>query len=442
MTLSSSILFAKRLLFPRTGKKSNARRSLFGALVCIGISLVPLVMILVVSNGMIKGITDRMIGLSSSHLQFVLYRNSEFSENVQKLKNLSDSVKIYDSSVKNVYPELQGIGLASSQKGRFGASIRAVESDIFEKNSAFKNLFEILEGTTELSSKNSCVLGKKLSEDLGVGAGGMVRLITTKENSSGKILPKITSLRVSGVVSSGYQELDSLWLFVSLDSGFSILSSKSSQALLGIETEDAFSMNLEKTYRSLVPFLSSAGRLYRCNDLNTSQYENFASTQIMLLFIMMLIVLVASVNISSALVMLVMERKKEIAILKSLGGTAGGIALSFIITGTVTGFLGVLFGLPLGLFASVNFSTIMGMIEKFVNLFAKFLFLIRNGNFSNFTEVHLLDPQFYLQNIPLVIPVPQVVLIGVGTIVLSLLVSVIPAFKAGREKPIETLRKI
>ncbi|MBQ9623871.1 MAG: ABC transporter permease [Treponema sp.] len=442
MTISSSILFASRLLFPRTGKKSNARRSLFGALVCIGISLVPLIMVLTVSNGMIKGITDRMIGLSSSHLQLVLYPNSEFAENVDKMREISSIIKMYDSSVKEVYPELQGIGLASSTKGRFGASIRAMESDVFETNPAFKNLFEVIDGTTDIASKNSCVLGKKLAEDLGVKAGNTVRLITTKENAAGKTMPKITSLKVSGIVSSGYQELDSLWLFISLENGFKLLSQASSNPHLGIETDDAFSMNLEKTYRSLKPFLVSAGKLYRWNDLNSAQYENFASTQIMLIFIMMLIVLVASVNISSALVMLVMERRKEIAILKSLGGSANGIALSFIITGAVTGFFGVVFGLPLGLIASVNFSPIMSAIEKVVNLFAKLMCVISEGNLSAFTDVHLLDPQFYLQNIPLVIPVPQVVLIGVGTIVLSLLVSVIPAIKAGKEKPIETLRKI
>jgi len=277
---------------------------------------------------------------------------------------------------------------------------------------------------------------------LGISSGGTLRLITTKENSGGKTIPKITALKVSSVVSSGYQELDSLWLFVSLESGFNILSPSSSTAILGIETDDAFSMNLEKTYRTLSPLLSSSGRLYRWNDLNTSQYENFASTQIMLLFIMMLIVLVASVNISSALVMLVMERKKEIAILKSLGGSANGIALSFIFTGTVTGFFGVLFGLPLGLLASVNFSSIMGAIETVVNFFAKALYFVRNGSLADYTMVYLLDPQFYLQNIPLVIPVAQVAMIAVGTIVLSLLVSVIPAIKAGKEKPIETLRKI
>lgn len=442
MTLSSSLLFAFRLLFPRTGKKSNARRSLFGALVCIGISLVPLVMILTVSNGMIKGITDRMIGLSSSHLQLVLYSGSEYAESPESIRALSDSIRMYDSSIKNVYPELQGIGLTASSKGRFGSSIRAVESDIFEKNPAFASLFEVLDGNTDLKSKNSCVLGKKLAGDLGVKAGGTVRLITTRENASGKIIPKITPLKVSGIVSSGYQELDSLWLFISLENGFNLLSSKSSTVQVGIETDDAFSINLEKTYRSLKPFLASAGRVYRWNDLNSAQYENFASTQIMLIFIMMLIVLVASVNISSALVMLVMERKKEIAILKSLGGTSNGIAVSFIITGAVTGFFGVLFGLPLGLIASIHFSAIMGGIEKLVNLFVRLFYLVTEGSLANYANVSLLDPAFYLQNIPLVIPVPQVILIGVGTVVLSLLVSVIPALKAGKEKPIETLRKI
>jgi len=162
----------------------------------------------------------------------------------------------------------------------------------------------------------------------------------------------------------------------------------------------------------------------------------------MLLFIMMLIVLVASVNISSALVMLVMERKKEIAILKSLGGTSRGISLSFIITGSVTGFFGVLFGLPLGLLFSLNFSRVMNFIEALVNSFAKIFYFLSEGSLSNYVTLHLLDEAFYLQNIPITIPVKEVALISLATILLSLLVSLLPAIKAGKEKPIETLRKI
>ena len=145
---------------------------------------------------------------------------------------------------------------------------------------------------------------------------------------------------------------------------------------------------------------------------------------------------------AGALVMLVMERKKEISILKSLGGSSNGIALSFIITGTVTGALGVLFGLPLGLFCSLHFSQIMAGIEFIVNCAAKVISFVSSGNLSDFVPVHLLDEAFYLQNFSIVIPLPKILLIALGTIVLSLLVSLIPALKAGKEKPIETLRKI
>ena len=63
MTIKASLKFARSLIFPKTEKKSSARRSLFGALLCIGLSIVPLVVVLSISNGMINGMTERIIGL-------------------------------------------------------------------------------------------------------------------------------------------------------------------------------------------------------------------------------------------------------------------------------------------------------------------------------------------------------------------------------------------
>ena len=144
---SASILYAYRMLFPRTGKKSNARRSLTGAFLCIAISLVPLVMILTVSNGMIKGMTSRMIGLSSSHLSVILHPDIEESQSPQNLVKLSEKMNEIDGVTK-VFPEIQSIGLAAGKKIRTGAAIRAVENDIFSKNTAFSSLFEIVESVS------------------------------------------------------------------------------------------------------------------------------------------------------------------------------------------------------------------------------------------------------------------------------------------------------
>ena len=443
MKFSSSLLFASRLLFPRTGKKSNARRSLVGATFCIGLGLVPLVMVLTVSNGMIQGITDRMIGLSSSHISCVFRNGGEAVSSVENFRLEAEKLS-HLPGIVCAFPEIQGMGLAASASARTGASVRAVESDVFDRNSAFSSLFEAVDGKKAFDSENSAVIGSKLSEILGVGAGDSVRLISVRDSDVGgsPVRPRVTSFRISGVVSSGYQELDALWFFIPIERGFSVLPLKSSKFLIGVETENAFDSSLERAVRFVERSVPEFTRVYRWNELNSAEYENFSSTRTMLLFIMMLIVLVASVNISSALVMLVMERRREIAILKSLGASSSGIAFSFLLTGLATGALGVLIGIPLGLLCSVNFNAIMSGIERFLNVLAEFAYLLAHDTSSGLSEIHLLDPAFYLQNVPLVIPLPELVAIASGTLMLSLLVSAFPALKAGAERPIETLRKI
>lgn len=441
MKFHASLSFAYRLLFPRTGKKSNARRSLVGACLCIGISIIPLVVVLSVSDGMIAGITERIIGLSTSHISIRLPYGIDESFSLENLKNFSQKVKELDS-VNDVFPEVSGIALASTLNGRTGAYVRGVEDDIFTRNKSFSSLFKVLSGNAGFEGVNSCVIGQKLSEILDVDVGGTVRLITTRENSSGGISPRVTSLKVSGIVSSGYQELDSLWLFIPMEKAFGLLPKVSSDITVGVVTPNAFGVELEKAYYEIDQFIPQYAVPCRWNEINPAQFENFASTQIMLVMIMMLIVLVASVNISSALVMLVMERRREIAILKSLGGTSGGIAMSFLITGVVTGLCGVILGLPLGFLCIVNFNSMISVTEKILNFLKEIFYLAVNGNLQDFTKLHLLDPNFYLQNVEISIPMEEIILIASGTLVLSLIMSIIPAIKAGKEKPIETLRKI
>ncbi|MCR5723865.1 MAG: FtsX-like permease family protein [Treponema sp.] len=441
MKTRASLLFASRLIFPRTGKKSNARKSLVGACACIGISLIPLVMVLSVSNGMIQGITSRMIGLSSSDISCILSSQTEEASSLDALSVLAERIAGVEGVVRT-YPQLECVSLASSAKGRTGATVRAVESTLFERNPAYASLFQVEEGVPDLSEARSAIVGKKLAEMLDLHAGSTFRLITTRQGAGGKTLPKLTPFKVSAVVSSGYQELDALWVFIPLETGFSILSTATAETKICVETRDAFSPELPVIKHRVEALLPASSHAKLWSELNTAQYENFSSTQIMLLFIMLLILLVASVNISSALVMLVMERRREIAILKSLGASNGGITISFLVTGMVAGGIGVLTGLPLGLLCAVNINKIISFIEKVVNLFARFVYLLRTGGGGDFTAVHLLDPAFYLQNIPLSLPLTQLVIISVGTLVLSLAVSALPAIKAGREKPIDTLRKL
>ncbi len=437
MNLSYSLKFAKSLIFPKAEKKSIARKSLFGAVLCIGLSIVPLVVVTSVTNGMIDGMTERIIGLSTSHIQAYV------APNISKVKTVEAFTK-YSSEAAGIrgvvatYPEVEISALAAGKNGRSGIEIRAIEPDIFVRNKSFAKLFEVCEGElgafVSAEGEKLAIIGQKLSKDMDLHAGDTIRIITTRsvgENNE-RIVPKLTSFKIAAVVSSGYQELDQFWVFIPLEAAYSSLSMESANYNIMIETQDAFSPELVAIQKRLADIFGRYANVYRWDQIHTAEFENFSSTKVMLVFVMMLIVLVATVNISSAIVMLVMERQKEIAILKSIGAKPRGITFAFLLAALSCGAGGLIIGLPIGILLTIFSNQLVHGLERLVNWFST----MGGGG-----EVHLMDPAYYLSEIPVEIPVNQVILIAVAVLLLSVLVSYLPSRKAGREKPLDILRK-
>ena len=445
MTFSSSLMFAKSLIFPKAEKKSSARRSLWGALLCIGLSIVPLVVVLSITNGMIQGMTDRIIGLSSNNIQAYVSPKLKDTQNPQSYREYSKQFKNVNG-VLEVYPEIGVTALAAGKKMRTGAQIRALDKDIFTKNKAFTDLFTIIEGDVldfqnqEEGAGTYAVVGQKMAQMLDLHAGDTFRVITIK-TTDGKQSPKLTSFKVSAIISSGYQELDALWVFIPLEAAYKFVSLGNASFTVMIETPESYSPDLVRIQRELKKEYGKYINFYRWDQVHAAEFENFSSTKVMLVFIMILIVLVASINISSAIIMLVMERRKEIAILKSIGATPSGITFAFIITGITCGLGGLALGLPFGLLAAVNANEIVQFIEKLVNVIAKAGYYLKGIPAEEINAIRLMDPAYYLQTIPVNLPFSQVILISLSTVLLALLVSIIPSVKAGKEKPLDILRK-
>ena len=439
MTFKSSLLYALRIIKPNIHSVSNGRKSLFGAVFGIALSLVPLIVVMVVADGMIEGITDRMIGLSSYHLRVLC--PADFSPDGESRIGYLEELahKIEKDAGGKAFIEKQGIALAAGKQNRTGAAIRAVDGDIFKNNGAFKTYIEVLSGDAAFPDSKSAVIGKGIAEKLGVQVGDSIRLITADASLS-RVRPKMLSCKVAGIVSSGYEEIDALWVFLPLETGFNFLPESSSETGIGIETDFPFSDKLNVLYRAVDSLLPAGFEVRRWSDVNTAQYENYASTKMLLMLIMFLILLIASVNISSALIMVAMERKKEIAILKSIGADSAGIGAAFLITGMLCGAAGLCLGLPLGLVCAVNCNEIIRFMEHAVNLILNLWYLISEG--SAHASVSFLNPEYYLQTIPVHIPFWKIFFIAGQTLCLSALVSVFPAVRAGKEKPLHILRKI
>lgn len=410
----------------------NSRHNLKGAVICIALSLVPLVAILSLSEGMISGITGRIINLSTQDISVQVAKNSLCTRSAENFLDAKKRIEKIDG-VKCVYPEFQMASLASSDSFRTGAVIRGVEKNIFSANKSYSEFFKILEGSVDFKSDNGIVIGSRIAELLSVHAGDSVNIITV--NAIGRnFIPKVMTFNVEGIVSSGYQELDALWIFIPIEKAFSSFPKKAADLTFGIKTENSFSNDLVKIQSRIQNELFKDEELNesyvsRWDQLNATQFENFSSTKALLVIIMLLIVLVASINISSAIVMIVMERKKEIAILKSMGASSSGIMLSFLTAALFAGASGVLLGVPAGLLISYNVNELIWAVEKAAGAVYG-------------TSFKLLDPSFYLQTIPIVIPYKEIGIIAAGTVVLSVLVSFFPSLRAGMSKPLDTLRKV
>jgi lipoprotein-releasing system permease protein len=255
--------------------------------------------------------------------------------------------------------------------------------------------------------------------------------MTVRTNDNGRLFPRAAAFTVKGILSCGYNELDALWCIINPDGGKRVLSADQASASLILKIDDPYRGADDVSWQLFVK-LGSGYTVFSWKDLLRSQYTSYESTRQLLLFIMALIVIVAAVNVSSATSMLVLERQRDIAVLKVSGAGINGVAKIFLFGGFLTGLFGSVIGITLGLIIGVNINIIIRSLEKFLSFFTG---LFHGG------EVKILDPGFYLETIPIIINWKDVFLIGLFAIFCSVLSSCLPALRAGMLKPMELLRK-
>jgi lipoprotein-releasing system permease protein len=316
------------------------------------------------------------------------------------------------------------------KKGKTGATIRAVEPSFWEDGGSLEYL-EIQSGTAVISTARDMLLGGSLADSVGAVPGDTVRLMTIRVNAEGRNIPRMEAFTVSGIVSSGYHELDALWCIITREGGQRILSPELSSSSLLVKIDDPYT-GTDKILWELFSSLGDGYGVYTWKELMSSQYSSYESTRQLLLFIMALIVIVAAVNVSSATSMLVIERRQDIAVLKVTGADAKGVTGVFLWGSFLTGVCGAVMGISAGLLLGYFINPVIRGLEKFLSFFSR----IFSGS-----EVKILDPGFYLQTIPIVIDWSAVFLIACFTVLCSVIASLIPAWRAGLLKPMELLRK-
>jgi lipoprotein-releasing system permease protein len=436
----------------KNGKRGFERRlspsqGLMGAILGIGISLVPLLLVLVVSDGMIEGITRRYIETKTYHIQVAVPDDFGAGDAAPGIAAAKAIPGIVSASL-----ETYGSAVAVSASGSGAVMIRAVDPEFF-LDPGTKAYLDSLEGNLIPRGSRDIVLGSALASKLKLSVGDQLTIITPNQAAeesaaSGGFAgyrPRLSFFRVVGIASAGYRDLDAIWAFISPAAGERLLLYSSCYSFIGVKVADPYSNSLGEIRKSLSDSLDQLYPLWFDSylarswpEVERSLYASFGTTKTTLLFIMGIALLIAAINLGSSLSTFVVERSMDIAVLRSFGATDRAIRTIFVGAGVLTGSLGTLIGLAAGLLVALNVNALIQALEWLLNVGSSGFALLTG---RQTLALKLLDPEYYLETIPVAININQVLSIVLLCVLLSAVVSLLPARKAVRVSVQTLIRK-
>jgi lipoprotein-releasing system permease protein len=265
------------------------------------------------------------------------------------------------------------------------------------------------------------LLGKELAKNLHLFVGDKVNVISPMGNITPLgMMPKMKPFRVAGIFNTGMFEYDSTLAYVSLGQAQSFFDLGDTVTGVQLKVKDVY--HTGELARSINRTLGANFYARDWMQMNRNILFALKTEKIVMFIILTLIVLVAAFGIASTLFMVVMEKNRDIAILKSMGATGSSIMKIFVLEGLVIGVIGTLLGVFSGLLIALNLEPIITIIQKITgqNFFSKDI--------------------YYLDRFPSLVVPSDVVMISVTAVLISFIATLYPAWQASRMLPAEALR--
>ncbi len=377
----------------------------------IGISLGVAVLIIVMSvmNGFRSELVNKIVGFNA-HITVKPYEANrvEISKVNKKLLSIS----------KNLIFSNSGEAIIIKSDTSKGILLRGYKSNNFSKLKVFKN--KLFLGDGEVLEANYISIGKELSFTLNLNVGDSVTLMSSAgvETIIGN-LPKQKTFLVSSIFESGLADFDNNIAFINLETLEEFFNLNKKNRNLEIYLDNPQNIEYQK---SIVQNNFPDDFVYSWADLNSSLFSALKVERNVMFIILSLIIIVAAFNIISGLTILVKNKTRDIAILKSIGVLNKSIIKIFFLVGTIIGTSATIFGIILGVTFSVY-------IENFRQ------FLSTAFNISLFPE-----EIYFLSTMPSEIDPSSIFIISLSSIFITIIVSIFPALKAAKLDPIKALK--
>ncbi|MGU9978018.1 MAG: lipoprotein-releasing ABC transporter permease subunit [Candidatus Oxydemutatoraceae bacterium WSBS_2016_MAG_OTU14] len=403
------------LRYTRSPKRNHfiSFASLFSML-GIAVGIAAIITVLSVMNGFKEEIREKILNFTAHGLISSFQGNIKNWMEIEPILRENKRIVAYSS-----YVEMQGI-LKSSAKVR-GALIRGIEPSSEKKVS---NLEQYLSQNAmdKLRAKSwNVILGQTLARSLRVGVGDKVILLSsqTLQTPIGAV-PRLRRLEVVGILNTGMSQFDSHVALVHIKDAQLITQAKESVTGIQLRYDNLF--EAPEISQDLRLRLGSHYWVSSWVDRNRDFFKALEMEKLLLLIIMTLIVAVAAFNIISSLMMLIFEKRGDIAILKTLGMPRSGIVKIFMTQGCIIGLSGVSMGILGGIALAVNVERIVAGIE-------------------NLTGHKFLSPEVYpITEVPSLLLFGDVAVTALIAFVLTVLATIYPSFYAAKMQASEALR--
>jgi lipoprotein-releasing system permease protein len=395
----------------------NAQRSIsvIAGFSFLGIVLgvAALIVVMSVMNGFRHDLMDKMIGLNG-HM---------FLQGVETPLTDYDAVAERVSKVPGVtlaLPLVEGQAFASSPYGSSGALVRGIRGRDLERLPGVAG--HVIQGSLDgFDSGQGVAVGAKLAEHLSLRSGDKVTIIAPHgaETPFG-VTPRMKTYTVAAIFQIGMATFDNTFIFMPLAEAQTFFNDEGQANVIEVFVADPGDMDAMR--RRIEPAQERPMIDTDWRQLNRSFFDVLAVESNVMFAILTLIVLVAALNIISGLIMLVQDKARAIAILRTMGATRGAIMRIFLITGATIGFVGTAVGLALGLLVAYN-------VEP-----------IRRG-LSWLTGENLFPSEFYfLSQLPSRVETTDVAAVVGMALILSLAATIYPSWRAAKLDPVEALR--
>lgn len=391
----------------------------------IFLGVAALIIVLAVMNGFENDLRNKILGINS---HIVLMKYTGAMEDHQRA--MEEAVRV--PGVVAAAPFIYSQAMLKSGSSVTGIVLRGLS---LENSLKVIHLGKIREGRladlqegrnipglkSELASLPGVAIGRELAKNLGVLLHDTVYIVSPSGVATPMgLVPRMKPFVVAAIFESGFFEYDSSLAYISLKSCQDFLGMGEAVTGIEIRVDDIYRADrIAKQIEAKLGF-PYWGRNWM--EMNKNLFSALKLEKRVMFIILSLIVLVAAFNIISALIMIVMEKNKDIAILKTMGATRAGIMKIFIFQGLVVGAVGTFLGCIAGLAVAFNLEAISRFVE---NLFG---FKILPGDV------------YYLSELPSQVNYGDVGIIIAGTLLISFLSTIYPSWRAARLDPVEALR--